>query len=413
MDLNDLVLVSVDDHVCEPPDMFEAHVPARYRDLAPRVVEQDAVQRWWYGDIPGRTIGTNAVAGKSPDQYNRDVVRFDDMRPGCYDVHSRVMDLNVAGVLGSLNFPTWTGFCGQILNQGPDADVNEVMIRAYNDWLVDEWCGAYPDRFIPSGIVPYFDAERAAREVRRLAAKGCRAVVFSEKPEALGMPSIYSDYWDPFFAACSDTGAIVCLHLGSSSVPLKFAEDAPTIVDAAMSPVRSMYTLGEILWAPFWWRFPDVKVSITEGDIGWMPYFVQRAVYSLDRHSGWGSHHYPRGATPEDLFRERILCCFIDDVVGVEMLDRFNVDNLCWELDYPHSDSAWPFAPETVVSNVESLGPEVVDKITHLNAMRHYGFDPFAHRSRESCTVGALRALAEDVDTGAYGVAPWRATTAR
>lgn len=393
MDANELVLVSVDDHVCEPPEMFDGHVPSRYRDQAPRVVEDDGTQVWWYGNLQGRTIGTNAVAGKPREQWNRDLVRYDDMRPGCYDVDSRIDDLNMAGVLGSLNFPTWPGFCGQVLNQGPDGAVNAVMIRAYNDWLVDQWCGTHPDRFIPSGIVPYFDADLAAAEVRRLAAKGCHAIVFSEKPEALGMPSIFSDYWDPFFASCSDTDAVVCLHLGSSSVPLSFAADAPSMVDAAMSPIRSMYSLGEVLWAPFWWKFPSVRVSITEGDIGWMPYFVQRANYSLERHSGWATHHFPPGWSPEDLFRERILCCFIDDEVGLDLIHRFNVDNLCWELDYPHSDSAWPGAPEMLIKALGSLPPSIIDQVTHLNAMRHYRFDPFASRPRNQCTVGALRRL--------------------
>ena len=92
-----------------------------------------------------------------------------------------------------------------MLNQGPDRDTNLVMIRAYNDWHVDEWCGAYPERFIPCGILPLFDVEAAAVEVHRLAAKGCHAVTFSENPAGLGMPSIHTDAWDPLFAACVDT----------------------------------------------------------------------------------------------------------------------------------------------------------------------------------------------------------------
>ena len=92
-----------------------------------------------------------------------------------------------------LNFPNWTGFSGQVLNQGPDRDVNLVMIKAYNDWHLDQWCAAYPGRFIPCGILPLFDVEEAAKEIKRLADKGCHAVTFSENPEALNMPSIHTD----------------------------------------------------------------------------------------------------------------------------------------------------------------------------------------------------------------------------
>ena len=124
--------------------------------------------------------------------FNVNPNRYEDMRPGCYDVDERVRDMSAGGQLAGLNFPNWTGFSGQVLNQGPDRDVNLVMIKAYNDWHVDEWCGAHPDRFIPCGILPLFDVEEAAKEVRRLADKGCHAVTFSENPAGLGMPSIHT-----------------------------------------------------------------------------------------------------------------------------------------------------------------------------------------------------------------------------
>ncbi len=101
-----------------------------------------------------------------------------------------------------------------MLNQGPDRDVNMVMIQAYNDWHVDEWCGAYPDRFIPCGILPMWDAELAAGEIHRLSAKGVHAVTFSENPEALNMPSIHTDFWDPVFTAACDTETVLCSPRG-------------------------------------------------------------------------------------------------------------------------------------------------------------------------------------------------------
>ena len=206
MKADDLILISVDDHIAEPATMFDAHVPAKYRDLAPRVVtDERGIEQWWYGNVKGRNLGLNAVAGKPPEMYNIDASRYDQMRPGCYDVDERVRDMNAGGQLAGLNFPNFTGFSGQVLNQGPDRDINEIMIRAYNDWHVDEWCGAHPGRFIPCGILPLFDIELAAAEVRRLASKGCHAVTFSENPQALNMPSIHSGAWDPLFAACCET----------------------------------------------------------------------------------------------------------------------------------------------------------------------------------------------------------------
>ncbi|HUV11110.1 MAG TPA: amidohydrolase, partial [Acidimicrobiia bacterium] len=169
MQANDLILVSVDDHICEPADMFEGHVPERYREQAPRVRDlPDGTQQWYYGDVAGRNLGLNAVAGKPPEMFNVNPMRYEDMRPGCYLVDERVRDMSAGGQLAGLNFPNWTGFAGQVLNLGPDRDVNLVMIQAYNDWHVDEWCAAHPERFIPCGILPLFDVDEAAKEVHRL-----------------------------------------------------------------------------------------------------------------------------------------------------------------------------------------------------------------------------------------------------
>ncbi|HEY3832288.1 MAG TPA: amidohydrolase family protein [Acidimicrobiia bacterium] len=396
---DDLILISVDDHICEPADMFDAHVPAKYRDQAPRVVERpDGAQQWRYGELWGRNLGLNAVAGKTPEYFNVDPLRYEHMRPGCYDVHERVRDMSAGGQLAGLNFPNWTGFSGQVLNFGPDHDLNLVMIRAYNDWHVDEWCATYPERFIPCGVLPLFDVEEAAREVHRLAAKGCHAVTFSENPAGLGMPSIHTDAWDPLFAACSDTGTVLCCHVGSSSQRASTTPDAPAPVAMNLSSVMSIYTLGDLLWASFWHRFPALRFALTEGDIGWIPYFLWRAEHTLDRHNGWMRHELPQGRRPSELFRERILCCFISDPIAIKLLDELNVDNVCWESDYPHSDSSWPHAPESLEGLFTGIDDDTVAKITHGNAMRHYQFDPFAIRPASQCTAAALRAEAPDVD---------------
>lgn len=399
MNAEDLILISVDDHIAEPADMFEAHVPEKYKEFAPRVVtDENGREQWYYGKLPGRNLGLNAVAGKPREFYNLDASRYDEMRPGCYDVHERVQDMNAGGHLAGLNFPNWTGFSGQVLNEGPDPDLNDIMIKAYNDWHVFEWAGAYPGRFIPCGILPLFDVDRAVTEAKRLADNGCHAVTFSENPAMLGMPSIHSGAWDPLFGVCSDLGTVLCCHLGSSSRSMGASPDAPASVPMTLSSALTISTLVELVWAEFWDRFPDLKFSLTEGDIGWIPYFLWRSEHVQDRHSGWTKHTFGVDGSPTEVFRNHILCCFINDRIGVKLLDEFNVDNLCWESDYPHSDGTWPQSPEYVAKLFDGLPTDVVAKITHQNAMRHYQFDPFAHRPPEKCTVAALRAESPDVD---------------
>ncbi len=106
MKADDMILISVDDHIAEPADMFDAHVPAKYRHLAPRVeTDEHGFQQWWYGNKKGRNLGLNAVAGKPPEMFNVNPTNYSEMRPGCYDVHERVRDMSAGGTLAGLNFP--------------------------------------------------------------------------------------------------------------------------------------------------------------------------------------------------------------------------------------------------------------------------------------------------------------------
>ena len=148
----------------------------------------------------------------------------------------------------------------------------------------------------------------------------------------------------------------------------------------------------ELIWADMWERFPTLRFSLTEGDIGWIPYFLWRAEHTHSRHGGWTKATFPdRVSGPADVFRKHFLSCFISDRIAVKLLDEFDTGNVCWESDFPHSDSNWPNAPEELTKLFGDAGVDdaAVNKITHENAMRHYKFDPFAIRGRDKCTVRA------------------------
>jgi predicted TIM-barrel fold metal-dependent hydrolase len=398
MDLEDMVLVSVDDHVIEPPTMFDAHIPARFRDRAPRIVTgDDGGDLWLFEGKFAPNVGLNATAGCPPDEYGLDPTEYSQMRPGCYDADERVRDMSAAGVLAGLNFPTFPQFCGQFFYRATDKDLALAVVRAYNDWHIDEWAGSHPDRFIPLSLAPLWDPELMAAEVRRVAAKGCHAVTFSENPAKLGLPSLHSTHWDPFFAACADEGVVVCLHIGSSSALVVTAPDAPPDVTIALSPVNTQLALADLLFSGLFARFPALQIALSEGSIGWIPYALERADYVYQHHHVW-THTDLGGRLPSQIFHDHIWTCFIADPVGVKLREEIGLDRITWELDYPHSDSTWPQPAEMLWKDLAGLPDDHINKITHENALRCYSFDPFAHRPRERATVGALRAEAADVD---------------
>jgi predicted TIM-barrel fold metal-dependent hydrolase len=293
-------------------------------------------------------------------------------------------------------FPSFPQFCGQLFARSEDKELGLALLRAYNDWHIDEWCGSAPGRFIPLALPVLWDPQLAADEVHRVARKGCHAVTFSENPEKLGYASFHSDYWDPFFAACEEEGTILCLHIGSSSELVITSIEAPINVMITLQPMNIVQAAADVLWSRVLQKFPGLRIALSEGGIGWIPYFLERVDYVYKNHSAWTGQKMDM--LPSELFKERIVTCFIDDAAGIEARSHLNLDMITWECDYPHSDSTWPESPELLARTLVGVPDDEIDKMTHGNAMRLFQYDPFAHRPREKCTVGALRAEAAGVD---------------
>jgi predicted TIM-barrel fold metal-dependent hydrolase len=393
MKTEDMIMISVDDHIIEPPDLFTQHISKDYLARAPQLVRTaEGTDVWQFG---GRTVensALNAVAGRPKDEFGLEPQGLDEIRPGCYDVHERVKDMSAGGILASMNFPSFPGFAARLFATD-DADFSIALVRAYNDWHIDEWCAAHPGRFIPMALPVIWDAEACAAEVRRVSAKGCHSLTFTENPAALGYPSFHSDYWDPLWKALVDTDTVLSIHLGSSGKLAIPALDSPPDVMITLQPMNIQSAAADLLFSRVPKQFPDIKIALSEGGTGWIPYFLERIDRVHDLHSTWTQSDFG-GLLPSEVFRRNFLTCFISDDLGVSLRDRIGVDNMAWEMDYPHSDSMWPTAPEQVSAQFERHGvsDEDINKMTHEVAMRWYSFDPFQHVPREQATVGALRA---------------------
>jgi predicted TIM-barrel fold metal-dependent hydrolase len=243
-------------------------------------------------------------------------------------------------------------------------------VYAYNDWMVEEWCGDSGGRLIPLTLIPLWDAELAAAEVRRNAGRGVHAVCFSEIPPKLGLPSIHSGEWDPFFTACQETNTVVCMHIGSSSQMPATSGDAPVAVAATLSFNNAMASLSDFLFSGKLVTFPELKLAYSEGQIGWLPYVLERADDVWREHRAWGGVKDLVPEPPSTYYYRQIYGCFFRDRHGLESLDRVGVDNITFETDYPHTDSTWPDTKAIAEVMVKGLTDEDVYKIMRGNAIR-------------------------------------------
>jgi predicted TIM-barrel fold metal-dependent hydrolase len=391
-------IISVDDHVVEPPNVWTDRLPAKYRDVGPRVVrapvkeitfvggrftpvigdrgDDGPLADWWfYEDLRRPLVRVDSAVGVDRDHVTMTGITYEDMRPGSYDVKARLADMDLNWTEASLCFPTFPRFCGQTFTEAKDRELALLCIKAYNDWMVEEWCGQSGGRLIPLIIVPLWDAELAAQEVRRNAERGVHAVCFSEIPPNLGLPSIHSGFWDPFFAACAEANMVINMHIGSGSKMPSTSSDAPAAVGSTLTFANACFSLVDWLMSGVFTKFPTLKIAYSEGQIGWIPYILHRADTVWRENRAWGGVADKVLEPPSELFRRHVYGCFFDDAHGLRSIDEIGADNVTYESDYPHSDSTWPNTRAIAEEQTKGLDRETIVKIMRGNAIKMLSLD--------------------------------------
>lgn len=397
MNMDDMIIISVDDHVSEPADTFKNHLPEELKSKAPQLKSQNGADYWSYEGHILPNVGLNAVVGRPKEEYGMEPQSYDQMRSANFDINARIDDMNVNGILSSLCFPTLCTMDGSTFSYAKDRKTSTRMIQAYNDWQIDEWGAAHPGRIIPVSVVSLWDAELAAEEVKRVAKKGCHAITFPDNPAKKGFASIHDPFWEPLWKACNDNKVVINCHIGTGSEPPHPSDMSPMNAWITAMPISIANAASDWLHLAALHNYPDMKIALSEGSIGWIPYLLERAEFTNEQHI-WTNVDW-KGKTPTQVFREHFLCCFIEDKFGLKNYEAVGEDIIAYESDYPHSDCLWPEAPERLWASLKDLPERVINKVTHENVMREYSFDPISLIGRENCTVGALRAQATHVDT--------------
>ncbi|MHB8663153.1 MAG: amidohydrolase family protein [Acidimicrobiales bacterium] len=372
----DTKILSADDHLIEPEHLWVDRVPAKYREACPRIVEVDGRQAWRYEDeltyIPMGSC--RALPGHPDEGYPPapGTARFDEIRPGCYDPVERLKDMDLDGVWGQLCFPNYARFAGhRFFLDVKDLDLGLACLRTYNDYLLDEWCATDPNRLYGAVILPLYDIDLAIGELQRTVARGAKALAFSENPTVLGLPSVHTDHWERLWSAVEEADIPVCMHIGSSSKLVTTSADAPPTVLVTCNGINSMLAGIDWLLSGVLERH-DLKVILSEGGAGWVPYILERADKAfhdprIKPNDAIGQTS--RGGTipPTQLFREHMYVCLVDEHFALRSLGDIPIDNLLFEGDFPHGDGLWPHNREYLEKSLVYVPDADARKIAETN----------------------------------------------
>jgi predicted TIM-barrel fold metal-dependent hydrolase len=397
---DDVKVISVDDHIVEPPDLWQRWLPAKYRDVGPRVVEvlADGSEQPVRVDDDGVVIETERNAfhfwlsegtrlpvalqgsprtrrfrtdGTDEDFHARS---YNDMIPACYELKARLEAMDEDGVHAATLFPTYLRFAATgLLQTVTDKDgLGNAIVQAYNDYMIDEWCAGAPGRFIPMMVLPLWDPQGAATEIRRCAAKGFKTITFPENPAGLKLPSYWTDHWDPVFGAAAETGLVLSMHIGTSGSLVIPAPESTMNVPIALCGLNAMSACIDLIFSGLLNRHPDVKIALSEGGSGWAPYLIERADYTWERTRIAADRSLP----PSELFKQHFWTCFISDQTAINTRHEFpgGVSKLMWEGDFPHNDSQYPSSRVLLEKALADVPDDEAKMIAETNARNLFNF---------------------------------------
>ena len=391
-------MISVDDHVMEPRDLWQRELPASLRERGPKTVREkvklkfvgghygfernapdgDLCDVWLFDDLVVPTGFLHAPAGVPRDQQKNVAATYDDFRPGTWDQKSRLEDMTANHVDAAINYPNiFPRFAGQGFLERADKNLALLCLQIYNDWMIDEWsAGEGYGRLIPLTLVPLWDPELAAAEVRRCADKGSYAIAFSENPAKLGVPSMYTGKWDVLWYVCQETDTTVSMHIGSSSSMPTTSEDAPLATSMSMYAQNAQGSLCDWVYSGSLERFPRLKIAYAESQVGWMPFQLERmdAVWQ----DGRGDIEHVK-VRPSEQVRGRVYGCVFDDLHGLKSRDEVGTDHILFETDYPHSDGTFPHSRKVAHELFVAAGMNAQEcyQVLRGNAISAYGLHRF------------------------------------
>jgi predicted TIM-barrel fold metal-dependent hydrolase len=350
--------MSSDGHLEVPPESWVHRVPRQYRDRAPRTIRLpdggDALL------IEGQPLleanFLDLRAGRPAGQWQPFGLKVEDAA-GTGSAEQRVREQDQDGMDAEVLFPAMVA--GPVFWRNIRHDeVYKAVIRAYNDWLGEEYCTVAPDRLIGMGVMPITNVDDAIAEMKHCARLGLKGILLGALPSGLGYPTPEDD---KFWAAAVDMDMPVTVHVAfnrtgarATQPTFKYPREEPAIMGRIRRPFLEWITnfglppaisIAQLVLAGVFERFPTLKVFFAETRLGWVPFWLEHADLWYQRHIGWAEDMLgfkPLKALPSDYVREHIYFSVQYEHVAVELRQHVGVDRIMFATDFPHIECEWP-----------------------------------------------------------------------
>jgi len=365
-------VISADSHVFEPATLWEERLDKSLRDRAPRIVVNYGGQEGSFfvaeGITPYRISKIAALAIKPEDlpAFNNAGVR--DLRRGGWDPVERLKDQDTDGLSAEVIYATYAMYLFGL----SDPELQEACFRVYNDWLA-EYCNHAPHRLIGLALISLVNVDNAVAELERCAKLGLKGAMISVvQPEGV---ELSHSRFDPFWSTAAELGLPISMHiLSTSRKGMKRFDSNEFGAGFYMAiPHEMQLTLADIIVRGVLERHPRLKLVLAEGDIGWIPHFLERLDRAHTRYTHLNKIYLDMA--PSAYFRRQVYATYINERIGVVNREFIGVDNLMWSSDYPHTDSTWPESRKVIAQDFAGVPAEHVDKMAHQNVARLYNLN--------------------------------------
>ena len=369
------LFISVDEHVQEHPDVWTKRLPhSKWGERIPHVEKISTGEERWVVD--GRKISMDGVAdcGAAMTDRTRNPQHWSEVPASVHDPKERLKVMDAAGIDSAVLYPAVAGVGGETLGRIEDEELELACVRAYNDWLLEEWASV-SDRFVPQCLAPLFPIDAAVQEIRRCVKNGHRGVIYPSVPmELRDVPHINDSAYDPLWATCQDLGVPICFHAGASSaiqIPA-YEGYSPTLAAAFQAitrPASSVSVLVNLLISKILMRFPHLKVVLAESGLGWGAYLLEYTDYQAK------GDQLPQNGydlMPSELFRRQCYLVGWYDQASLRVRRYIGAENILWSSQFPLATSTWPDTKEALAKSFDGVDEGDRQKILWENAAKLY-----------------------------------------